>query len=587
MIVFYSYEYQRGFTMKIIKLEYKQGDEMLFALKKAKKDGYTHFIPTDLNIDIYPNQMDAITQNDIKESVIIDYTLDQYYQNDCRYFGNTSLTFDEWMNNINHYPNMIFSIQQSIRQLKSESCETAFDLMAAILLFHKVKVDGHVVFDFKESCRTSASFYTTLQDRSFTELTHFNLNKLAYLHHHKKPFKMNQCAMPENPRFIDKMLWNTRFKVPHFITSSVLDRSYEKHQKHSNIDEPISTNLNGAVVFLGFDYGFRGNSRYLFNYFAKHHSRYPVYFITSEATGPHFIQPDDPEAENLIENASVVVAESYIPDHLKLNGTIIQLWHGTPIKKLFLDSKEPFQNKEIYNYRARKYNKWIQQNYLICDSMRAADLFESAYPMQNSEMIACGYPRVRYLIDKKDDRPYVRFIKKELQLDLNKPTLLYAPTWQTDSHKENLLPITPKLLAHYNFIYKGHIEELKNMAEYLPKEVIIPSAHIETQDLILASDVVLSDYSSIVFDSLTINLPTALYTPNIAEYEKERGLYPEVLKTFNRVRYKDADQLINDLIEQRIKPIGNPYLNRNNHSFETISSLIVQNLPNSARKRKK
>ncbi|AYU55987.1 CDP-glycerol glycerophosphotransferase family protein [Staphylococcus debuckii] len=572
--------------MKILKLDYQPKDEMLFALKKALKNGYTHFIPSDLNIDIYPDQLDALTPIETKQSVIVDYTIDHYYQNDCRYFGNHSLTFDEWMNNINHYPNMIFNIKQSIQRLKAEGLETAFDLAVSILLFNKVEVNGHVVFDFKESCRTSASFYTLLKEKEFSGLTQFNLNKLAYLHYHKRPFKLNTCELPDHPRFIDKMLWNTRFTAPHFVTSALLDRSYTKHQNASNIYEPTSTDLNGAVVFLGFDYSFRGNSRYLFNYFAKHHSQYPVYFITSEATGPHFIQPDDPEAEDLINQASVIVAESYIPDHLKPNGTIIQLWHGTPIKQLFLDSKEPYQNQEIYNYRARKYNKWTHQNYLICDSIRAAELFKTAFPMQYSEIAACGYPRVRYLIDKKNDRPYVRFIKNELQLNPDKPTLLYAPTWHHESHQEDLLPMTEQLLAHYNVIYKGHIEEEHNMAEYLPKEVIIPTAHLETQDLILASDVVLSDYSSIVFDALTINMPTALYTPDVATYEKERGLYPEVWQTFERVRYENAEPLIEDLIHQRIKPIGNPYINRNNHSVETISSLIVQNLPASTRKRK-
>ncbi|MEX6101937.1 hypothetical protein [Mammaliicoccus sciuri] len=37
-------------------------------------------------------------------------------------------------------------------------------------------------------------------------------------------------------------------------------------------------------------------------------------------------------------------------NQLKPNGTIIQLWHGTPLKRLFLDSKEPKQNIDIYNY---------------------------------------------------------------------------------------------------------------------------------------------------------------------------------------------------------------------------------------------
>ena len=50
--------------------------------------------------------------------------------------------------------------------------------------------------------------------------------------------------------------------------------------------------------------------------------------------------------------------------------------------KLFLDSKEPHQNLNIYNYRARKYNKWTQQDYLIVDSEESKHTFESAFPSQ-------------------------------------------------------------------------------------------------------------------------------------------------------------------------------------------------------------
>lgn len=78
-MAFYSYENQRGFIMKILKLDYQPKDEMLFALKKALKNGYTHFIPSDLNIDIYPDQLDALTPIETKQSVIVDYTIDHYY----------------------------------------------------------------------------------------------------------------------------------------------------------------------------------------------------------------------------------------------------------------------------------------------------------------------------------------------------------------------------------------------------------------------------------------------------------------------------------------------------------------------------
>ncbi|MEJ7378801.1 CDP-glycerol glycerophosphotransferase family protein, partial [Staphylococcus epidermidis] len=78
-------------------------------------------------------------------------------------------------------------------------------------------------------------------------------------------------------------------------------------------------------------------------------------FITEDRTGPHFYSPKDEKAKELIETAKVVIIESYLPDDIRPNGKVIQLWHGTPIKRLFLDSKEPHQNLNIYNYRARKY----------------------------------------------------------------------------------------------------------------------------------------------------------------------------------------------------------------------------------------
>ena len=58
------------------------------------------------------------------------------------------------------------------------------------------------------------------------------------------------------------------------------------------------------------------------------------YFITDERTGPHFISTNDENVKNLIETATFVITESYIPDDIHLM-VIIQLWHGTPIKNYF------------------------------------------------------------------------------------------------------------------------------------------------------------------------------------------------------------------------------------------------------------
>ncbi|PWG68072.1 teichoic acid biosynthesis protein F, partial [Enterobacter mori] len=87
----------------------------------------------------------------------------------------------------------------------------------------------------------------------------------------------------------------------------------KKHRALSYIYEKDTSKIKNHIVFIGFDYGFRGNSRYLFNHFAKHFTKLPIYFITADVNGPNFIKPDDPKAKEIIESARVVILESYIP----------------------------------------------------------------------------------------------------------------------------------------------------------------------------------------------------------------------------------------------------------------------------------
>ena len=183
------------------------------------------------------------------------------------------------------------------------------------------------------------------------------------------------------------------------------------------------------------------------------------------------------------------------------------MWHGTPIKKLFLDSKEPDQNKNIYNYKARKYNKWLKQDYLLTDSESAEGLFETAFPNQHTQMIPYGYPRISYLLHYQNDKNHQKKIKDALNVDRTKPILLYAPTWHATKDSTELMSISPELIEEYHVIFKGHIED--DMT--LPEGAIEAPNHIETQDLLLISDVVITDYSSIIFDALTIGKKVSIH----------------------------------------------------------------------------
>ncbi|PAK90653.1 hypothetical protein B8X04_18355, partial [Brevibacterium casei] len=68
-------------------------------------------------------------------------------------------------------------------------------------------------------------------------------------------------------------------------------------------------------------------------------------------------------------------------------------------------------------------------DYLVCDSKLAMDKFHSAFPTHHTDVLPIGYPRVQYLLNKLDESSFHEQLKRELECDLNKPVLLYAPTW--------------------------------------------------------------------------------------------------------------------------------------------------------------
>ncbi|MDU1490553.1 MAG: CDP-glycerol glycerophosphotransferase family protein, partial [Staphylococcus epidermidis] len=196
-------------------------------------------------------------------------------------------------------------------------------------------------------------------------------------------------------------------------------------------------------------------------------------------------------------------------------------------------------------------------------------------PSQKIDILPVGYPRNNYLLNRINDVGLHKRIFSEINIDPTKRVLLYAPTWKTNSSDDDVFPINEQLLKHYNVIYKGHVESQNDL---VPEGVIIPPNNIETQDLIIISDVVLTDYSSIIFDALTVDKKGCLYTPNHSQYVEERGVYQDVIDTLKPVWYTDAELLMNDLITDSIPQLNNKYTNKNNQSFEYISKLISNQL---------
>lgn len=292
---------------------------------------------------------------------------------------------------------------------------------------------------------------------------------------------------------------------------------------------------NDIILFMGFNGKYTGNSRYLFEQIlARRKSN--VYYVTdnSMVTDAHRVTPRSNDFYKLFYSSRIVIFESWIPRYLRKapGATWIQLWHGTPIKKMLFDSSEENITLKRTTHKKRKYQDISRWDYLITDNQNVNTIFERAFLIPKNKILSLGYPRVKYLIDNKDNTDLKHEIKQRLGIQADKKIILYLPTWRdynygTDDNQFDLdyLMDTSKLQQilgdEYMVITKNH--------SYLDnKDAHISNIDAETQELLLISDCLVTDYSSAMFDAFAIDVPVVLFVKDYEKYCSSRGVYKDI-----------------------------------------------------------
>ncbi|WP_202345070.1 CDP-glycerol glycerophosphotransferase family protein [Leucobacter chromiireducens] len=348
-----------------------------------------------------------------------------------------------------------------------------------------------------------------------------------------------------------------------------------RRQKHSILDRkrPVAPEallpaqaqkLQGAFLFLGFDHRFSGNSRYLWEEISKdpRFREQPRFFVT-----------DDPRVEEserispsdhgllwaALRSAAVVLAESWVPlSYPKSPESVwIQLWHGTPLKKVLFDSAE----REIISHRIdhkvlkhRDIQKW---DFLVSDSDFATQTLSSAFLFPSERILQTGYPRVRYLRNARIDRSVRHSIRERLGIAPETRVIVYAPTWrdynygleddQMDwSFSMDLGQLSAALPADSVILFHAH--------NYMPHDETVSTAQIidaseeDIQDLLTIADGVISDYSSLIFDCFAAAIPVALYCTDEERFLAGRGIYPEAWEALEPIKSRSTTEAVSMLI---------------------------------------
>ncbi|MCW2919107.1 MAG: hypothetical protein JWN52_7175, partial [Actinomycetia bacterium] len=217
----------------------------------------------------------------------------------------------------------------------------------------------------------------------------------------------------------------------------------------------------------------------------------------------------------------------------KRSGSVhVQTQHGTPLKTVGLDLRDyPVAAAGMnFDRLVEHCGRW---DFLVSPNPYSSAIWKRVYP-GSYRVLDTGYPRNDILATATDEQ--VAEARAGLGIKPEQTTVLYAPT-----HREARPDFTPLLdvgrwaetlgpdytlliRAHYFYPDPGELPHPEQGAR-----VVDVSGHPSVEEVCLAADVLVTDYSAVMFDYAALNRPIVVYAPDWAAYRRTRGAYFDVL----------------------------------------------------------
>ena len=246
--------------------------------------------------------------------------------------------------------------------------------------------------------------------------------------------------------------------------------------------------------------------------------------------------------------------------HPRKDQIYVQCWHGTPLKRLGYDIAESDnamnsieEIREKYRTDAKKF-RW-----LLSPSPFATDKFATAWNLretgQEYKILEAGYPRNDRLA--KATAAETEELKEKLGV-AGRKVILYAPTWRDNQHvsgkgytyrtEVDFDKLKKELGDEYIILFRAHylVANSFDFARYegFVKDV---SSYPDINDLYIASDILVTDYSSVFFDCSILERPIIFYMYDLEQYEGElRGFYLSLDELPGPI-VRDEDALIEEI----------------------------------------
>jgi len=311
-----------------------------------------------------------------------------------------------------------------------------------------------------------------------------------------------------------------------------------------NISKIFNDNIDEKLIVMGAysGGGFVDNTKYLFEFLCER-SNYKLVWIAKlkevrdnlREKGYNVVSMYSLEAIRLLRKAKFIFIthnyEDILPIKFSSKTKIILTWHGFPIKNIEINMRKNF----IYNgwgdifHLKLKNNDYV--NFVLSQSgyNREVQILSSQLKITSDKVLQLGYPRNDILFRNDDD--LCKKLKKKYNIPNNiQRVYLYAPTFR--SSRIFTFPFSKSDLIKLNNVLKESQSLLITKPHMVMERIIfndydnikLLNKGVDFQELLIISDVLISDYSGAWIDFLLTLKPILLFPYDLNRYSKEKGL---------------------------------------------------------------
>ena len=335
---------------------------------------------------------------------------------------------------------------------------------------------------------------------------------------------------------------------------------------------PLKTNK--IVICSFFGKGYTDNPKYIAQELLSRHPEYDIVWI---------LRPDNQdkaEIPNMIRVISwgsiksfyeLMTAKVWVDNQRKLlsclrkrKGQIyIQTWHGFGPKNIQTEyvNLNYFQLKGIC--RDSNNTDLYLSNNSILDGIYRRSFF------YNGEILRKGFPRNDVLF-VGDREKILTKIQNKYNISASTKIIMYAPTYRNGygleiynlDYSRCLDALTEKFGDNWCMLLRLHptISYKSKDIGWSDSHIIDVSDYLDMQELLLISDVLITDYSSCMFDYFLTKKPCFIYAPDYEIYQEKVGFCLDMNELPFTIS-KDTDELINNINHFEHEP----YINLYNH----------------------